>query len=296
MSELITAMVTIFKDDLSVDYDACVNLAMFLLDNGSDGLVVSGTTGESPTLTIEEKLRLFAVIKEAVGGSAKVIAGTGSNCTEDTVKLTIECEKCGVDGVMLVAPYYNKPPQDGLLKHFQTIAEASKLPIILYNVPSRTSVNIEADTVINLAQSSNIIAVKEASGNHEQISRIISKTDDDFKVYSGNDDDTYNIMKLGGDGVISVASHFIGPQIKEMLNLCDQQNFDEAQALNEKLMPIFKGLFNTTNPILVKAGLELTGQKGGPLRLPLIEATEQQKSELRNILSDIGILQNSSLL
>jgi len=284
MAELITAMVTIFKDDLSVDYNACLDLAGFLIENGSDGLVVSGTTGESPTLSDEEKLALFAKIKEAVGSRAKVIAGTGSNCTNTTLGLTKEAAKTGVDGIMLVTPYYNKPPQAGLIRHFQTVAEAVDLPVIMYNVPSRTGANIEAETVIALSKTANIVAVKEASGNFEQIKQIIDNTADDFKVYSGDDAATFDIMKLGGGGVISVASHVIGKQMKKLLTLCEEGNISEADELNNELMPIFKGLFKTTNPILVKAGLEIISQKGGPLRLPLIEATESQKAELRELL------------
>ena len=287
MAELITAMVTIFKDNLSVDYDACINLANFLIENGSDGLVVSGTTGESPTLTDEEKLTLFSRVKEAIGDKAKVIAGTGSNCTNPTLNLTKEAARTGVDGIMLVTPYYNKPPQAGLIKHFQTVAEAVDLPVILYNVPSRTGANIEAETTIALSKTVNIVAVKEASGNMEQVKQIINNTSDDFKVYSGDDAATFDIMKLGGDGVISVASHVIGKQMKKLLSLCDEDNFAEAEALNNKLMPIFKGLFKTTNPILVKAGLEIIGQSGGPLRLHLIEATEAQKAELKSLLESL---------
>jgi len=293
MAELITAMVTIFNDDLSVDYDACVNLANFLIENGSDGLVISGTTGESPTLTDEEKLTLFSRVKEAIGNRAKVIAGTGSNCTDSTLNLTKEASKTGVDGIMLVTPYYNKPPQAGLIRHFQTVAEAVELQVILYNVPSRTGANIEAETAITLSQTANIVAVKEASGNLEQIKQIIDNTPDDFKVYSGDDAATFDIMKLGGDGVISVASHIIGQQMKDLLSFCEQENFTEAEDLNNQLMPIFKGLFKTTNPILVKAGLELIGQPGGPLRLPLIEATKTQKAELSNLLETLTIKEST---
>jgi 4-hydroxy-tetrahydrodipicolinate synthase len=287
MSELITAMVTIFKDDLSVDYDACIRLADFLIENGSDGLVVSGTTGESPTLTNEEKLTLFSKIKKAVGDKAKVLAGTGSNCTDSTVRLTKEASKTSVDGIMLVTPYYNKPPQDGLIQHFKTIAEATELPIMMYNVPSRTGSNMEASTTIVLSEVGNITSVKEASGDIEQVKQIINNTSGDFKVYSGDDSSTYDIMKLGGDGVVSVASHVVGNLIKEMLNCCSN-NQEKAKELNNKLMPLFEGLFKTTNPILVKAALELIGQKGGPLRLPLIEATLEQKTELKILLDKIS--------
>ncbi len=283
-NKLITAMVTIFKDDLSVDYQACVNLAQFLVDNGSDGLVVSGTTGESPTLTNEEKLNLFRTVKEAIGDQAEIIAGTGSNCTDSTIKLTKEAVKTGADGIMLVAPYYNKPPQSGLMKHFQSVAASVDLPIIIYNVPSRTGVNISAETTIALSKTENIVASKEASGDMDQIKKIIDNTEDDFKLFSGDDAATYDIMKLGGDGVISVASHVVGNETKEMLNLCAGGDFNSAQKLNDRLMPVYNGLFDTTNPILVKAGLELIGQKGGPLRLPLIEATKEQKERLKGLL------------
>ena len=291
MSELITAMVTIFKDDLSVDYEACFDLADFLVENGSDGIVVSGTTGESPTLSQEEKLNLFSRIKEHIGDRAKIIAGTGSNSTEATAKLTKAASSTGVDGIMVVAPFYNKPPQAGLIQHFKKVASSTYLPLILYNVPSRTGINIDASTTIELAKTENIVAIKEASGDFEQIKEIINSTEKSFKVYSGDDEATFNIMKLGGNGVISVASHIIGSQIKDMLATCEEDDFDKASELNERLRPIFKGLFNTTNPILVKAGLELLGRRGGPLRLPLIRATEEQKETLAETIKSSGVLQ-----
>ncbi|HDZ86245.1 MAG TPA: 4-hydroxy-tetrahydrodipicolinate synthase [Actinobacteria bacterium] len=291
MSELITAMVTIFKDDLSVDYEACFDLADFLVENGSDGIVVSGTTGESPTLSQEEKLNLFSRIKEHIGDRAKIIAGTGSNSTEATAKLTKAASSTGVDGIMVVAPFYNKPPQAGLIQHFKKVASSTDLPLILYNVPSRTGINIDASTTIELAKTENIVAIKEASGDFEQIKEIINSTEKSFKVYSGDDEATFNIMKLGGNGVISVASHIIGSQIKDMLATCEEDDFDKASELNERLRPIFKGLFNTTNPILVKAGLELLGRRGGPLRLPLIRATEEQKETLAETIKSSGVLQ-----
>ncbi len=291
MSELITAMVTIFKDDLSVDYDACLDLADFLLENGSDGLVVSGTTGESPTLNNTEKLNLFAKIKEHVGEKTKVIAGTGSNSTEIAASLTKEASKTGVDGIMVVAPYYNKPPQTGLVQHFKKVADNTELPIILYNVPSRTGINIDASTTIELSNVENIVATKEASSDFEQIKKIMDETSPDFKVYSGDDSATYKIMELGGDGVISVASHIIGKQIKEMLEMCNGDTFGKAQEINERLTAIFAGIFDTTNPILVKAGLELLGRKGGPLRLPLLKATAEQKERLATIIKASGVLQ-----
>lgn len=291
MSELITAMVTIFKDDLSVDYDACLDLADFLVENGSDGIVVSGTTGESPTLSQEEKLNLFGRIKEHIGDRAKIIAGTGSNSTEASANLTKAASSTGVDEIMVVAPFYNKPPQAGLIQHFKKVASSTDLPLILYNVPSRTGINIDASTTIELAKTENIVAIKEASGNFEQIKEIINSTEKSFKVYSGDDEATFNMMKIGGNGVISVASHIIGAQIKDMVRACEEDDFDKASELNERLRPIFKGLFNTTNPILVKAGLELLGRRGGPLRLPLIRATDEQKETLAETIRSSGVLQ-----
>lgn len=284
---LITAMVTPYRDDLSLNLDLAGELADFLVENGSDSLVVSGTTGESPVLSIKEKLDLFKAVSQAVKGRAKVIAGTGNYCTEETIELTQKAEKAGVDGCMLVVPYYNKPPQEGLKKHFQAVAAKTSLPILLYNVPSRTACNLEAETTIELSSVENIIGIKEASGNLAQIGKIIAATPDNFLVYSGDDAFTFPLLALGGDGVISVASHVAGPQIKKMINLFKKGDFKKALDYHHKLMPLFKTLFLKTNPILTKASVELIGFPVGPPRLPLIEATTEDRQKLKKILEEI---------
>ncbi len=287
---LITAMVTPYNEDFTVNFSLAEKLANFLVDNGSDSLVVSGTTGESPVLTRQEKLDLFKAVAQAVKGKAKVIAGTGNYCTEETVELTRLAEKTGVDGCLLVVPYYNKPPQEGLKMHFQTVAARTSLPIILYNVPSRTACNLEAETTIELSKVENIVGVKEASGNLAQIGKIISSTPDNFLVYSGDDAFTFPILALGGDGVISVASHVAGPQIKEMINLVKAGNFKEALDIHHRLMPLFKALFIKTNPILTKASVELLGFPVGPPRLPLVKATKEEKEKLKKVMEEVKLI------
>ena len=279
LGRLLTAMVTPFDAELNVDYGRARELARMLVSNGSDGVVVSGTTGESPTLTNEEKLRLFREVKEALGDSYAVVAGTGNYCTSESVELTRAAAEVGVDAAMAVVPYYNNPPQEGLYRHFRAIAEASPLPLILYNVPSRSPRNLEPNTVARLASDvKNVAAVKEASKNLEQITEIIAKTPDGFLVYSGDDSTTLPILGVGGYGIISVASHVAGPQIRRMIDAFVEGRADEAQAINCKLMPLFKALFITSNPIPVKAALKLCGFPVGGLRLPLVEATEAEEA------------------
>lgn len=290
LGRVITAMVTPFKTDLSVDYGKAQSLARYLLKNGSDGLVVAGTTGESPTLSSEEKLRLFEAIKETVGDQGSVIAGTGNNCTRDSVELTKKAEEIGVNACMLVTPYYNKPPQSGLFNHFKTIAKSTSLPVILYNVPSRTVRNLNAETVIALSKIENIVAVKEASGDMEQIARIIQGTPEDFLMYSGEDATTFSLIALGGYGVISVASHFVGKEIKEMIDFYQAGSGDKARQIHLELLSFFKTLFATTNPILVKAALKLKGFDVGGLRPPLIEASEDEVSNLKLAMEKMSLL------
>lgn len=288
---LITAMVTPFDKNLKVDYSQAQKLALFLAENGSESLVVTGTTGESPTLTSDEKLGMYKAVKEAVSGlDTKVIAGTGSNCTGTAIDLSKKAAKAGVDGLLLVCPYYNKPPQSGLVSHYTEIAAATDLPNIIYNVPSRSGVNISAETTIELAEVENIVGIKEASGDMEQIARVIDNTDDEFMTFSGDDAATYPVLALGGDGVISVASHIAGPQMRLMTKAAEEGNWSEALALHNELMPLFKGLFKTTNPILVKAALKLIGLDCGCLRSPLVRATESQVEELRTLLSQLDLL------
>jgi 4-hydroxy-tetrahydrodipicolinate synthase len=268
-------MITPFTESGEVAYDKAAELARHLLKTGSDGIVVSGTTGESPVLTNDEKERLFVAVKEAVAGQAAVVAGTGSYNTAESLALTKIAEKAGVDGIMLVTPYYNKPSQEGLYQHFKTIAGATSLPVILYNVPGRTSVNMLPPTVSRLSEVENIVAVKEASGSMDQVAEIRLSTPDEFLIYSGDDSLTLPILALGGHGVISVASHVAGLLIKEMIYSYFSGRVDRAKELHLKLFPLFKVLFITTNPVPVKAAVNMIGIESGIPRLPLVAATPQ---------------------
>ncbi|MBP2657314.1 MAG: Dihydrodipicolinate synthase [Firmicutes bacterium] len=285
---ILTAMVTPFDDDFSVNYDAAATLAKYLVANGSDGLVVAGSTGESATLDKEEKLKLFATVLDAVGDKATVIAGTGSNDTMASVKLTQEAEKLGVHGAMLVGPYYNKPPQEGFYQHFKTIADSTSLPLIIYNVPGRTSSNILPGTIARLAELKNIVAVKEASGNLEQVAEIVRTTPNEFMVYSGDDSLTLPILSVGGVGIISVAAHIVGNRMQEMITAFVSNNIAKAQAIQSELIPFFRLMFITTNPIPVKTAVNLIGQNGGTFRLPLIPPTSNELEQIKNYLHEIN--------
>jgi len=287
LGRLLTAMVTPFDEKGKVDYQQAKRLAQALLKSGSQGVVVSGTTGECPTLTKEEKLRLFAEVKSAVGQG--VIAGTGSYSTSESIKLTKEAERVGADAILLVVPYYNKPTQEGLFQHFKAIAESTSLSCILYNVPSRTVTNLSAETVIRLSQIDNIVGVKEASSNFEQIAKILQGTKKDFLVYSGNDGDTLPILALGGYGVISVASHLVGNQIGEMMEKFLSGKIEEAAQLHRKLLPLINALFIVSNPIPVKHALNYIGFPVGKPRLPLTEPDEKTKAMIEAALRDYHI-------
>ena len=293
LGRLLTAMVTPFDAQGEVDYQQARRLALSLLDSGSDGVVVSGTTGESPTLSREEKLRLFAETKSALGNRGTVVAGTGSYNTKECQELTKEAEKTDVDACLLVVPYYNKPTQQGLWEHFKAIAQSTTLPCILYNVPSRTVTNLAADTVIKLSQIDNIVGVKEASGNFGQIAEIIHRTKEDFLVYSGNDSDTFPILALGGYGVISVASHLVGIQIKDMMEKFLDGKPQEAARIHRHLLPLVNSLFIVSNPVPVKWALNYVGFPVGKPRLPLIEPDEKSadfiKTTLKNYKVDLSI-------
>jgi len=286
---LLTAMVTPFDTKGEVDYAQARKLAKALLDSGSDGLVVSGTTGESPTLTVKEKLHLFTEIKDEVGNKAAVIAGTGNYSTAESIELTKEAEKTGVDGCLMVVPYYNRPTQDGLYQHFKSIAEATSLPCIPYNVPSRTVTSMSADTCIKLSQIDNIIGVKEASANLEQIAKIIGEAKKGFLVYSGNDSDTFPILCLGGYGVISVISHLVGIQFKQMIDDCVQGKIEKAAEAHRKLLPFVSAMFVVANPIPVKYALNHVGFRVGKTRLPLTEPDEKSKAVIEQTLKNYKI-------
>jgi len=289
LGRLLTAMVTPFDEEGKVDYEQAKRLALALLDSGSDGMVVTGTTGERSTLTDEEQLKLFAVVKEAVGGRGTVMAGTGGNCTRESVEVTREAERVGVDAVLLVVPYYNKPTQEGLFEHFKAIAQGTSLPCILYNVPSRTVTNLAADTVIRLSQVDNIVGIKEASANMEQVAKIIDGAGQDFLVWSGNDGDTFHIMALGGYGAISVASHLVGAQIKEMIGKCLGGEVEAAAQLHRRLLPLIDALFVVSNPIPIKYALNYLGFTVGKPRLPLTEPDDKSAAVIRDALMNYSI-------
>jgi 4-hydroxy-tetrahydrodipicolinate synthase len=289
IGRLLTAMVTPFDEKGEVDYEQARRLASALLDSGSEGLIVVGTTGESPTLLREEEYRLFREVKETVAGRGVVIAGTGSNSTAEALEATREAERIGVDGCLLVVPYYNKPTQEGLYQHFRTVAESTSLPCIMYNVPSRTVTNLSAETVIRLSQIDNIIGVKEASGNFDQIAKIISNTGDDFRVWSGNDTDTLLILALGGYGIISVASHLVGNQIKQMIDYAVNRSYEEAARIHRHLLPLVNALFIVSNPIPLKYALNQVGFNVGKPRLPLVEPDEKTASFIKDTLKGYKI-------
>lgn len=288
--QVLTAMVTPFNADYSVNYSEVANLAKYLVNNGSDGLVVAGSTGEAATLATDEKLKLFKVVLEAVGDKATVIAGTGSNDTRASIELTKEAEKIGVHGAMLVGPYYNKPPQEGYYQHFKAIADSTTLPLIVYNVPGRTASNMLPTTIARLAEIENIVAVKEASGSLDQVSEIIRTTPNDFWVYSGDDGLTLPILSVGGCGVISVAAHVVGNRMQEMITAFLAGDLNKAQALHLELMPFFKVIFVTTNPIPIKKAVNILGINAGPVRLPLVSPTASEEEQLKNVMQAIGAL------
>lgn len=281
---LITAMVTPFDENLKVDYNQVAELAKHLSDTGSDSLVLSGTTGESPTLSADEKISICRTALEAVQGKVKIIAGTGGNSTRETIELSKEAEKAGVDGIMLVVPYYNKPPQEGLYRHFRSVAEAISLPVMLYNVPGRTAVNLTAETTLKLAEIENIIAIKEASGDLEQITYICAGAPEGFSIYCGDDSLTLPVLSVGGVGVVSITSHLVGLEIKQMIESYITGETEKAAKIHQKLLPLFNGLFVMANPIPVKAALNLTGWKVGKPRLPLCPLTEKLTADLKELL------------
>lgn len=288
---VLTAMVTPFNPDLSVNYPQARKLGKYLVENGSDGLVVCGTTGESPTLTKEEKIALFSAIVDEVGGKASVVAGTGSYDTAGSIALTKEAERVGCDGVMLVAPYYNKPSQEGLYRHFRMVAEATSLPVIVYNIPGRTGINVLPATVARLASDvPNIVAIKEAAGIIDQVSELRRVLPEDFAIYSGDDSMTLPMLSLGAKGIISVAGHVAGKQIQEMIDAYTSGNTTLAANLHKNLFPLFKGLFITTNPVPVKAALNLKGFAVGGVRMPLVEATNSEIESVKGVMSSLGLL------
>ena len=282
-----TAMVTPFDAKGNIDFQKSSHLVEYLLKNGSDSLVISGTTGESPTLTFEEKAALFKHVVNVVGKRVPVIAGTGNYNTRDSIELTKKAEDIGVDAILLVAPYYNKPNQEGLYQHFKAIAESTSLPVMIYNIPGRSSVNIEPETIIRLSEVPNIKAVKEASGNLVQMTQIIANTPDDFVLYCGDDSLALPTLSIGGVGVVSVAAHIIGNEMQQMIQAFFSGNVTEAAKWHQKLLPIMKGLFAAPSPAPVKTALQLKGLNVGSVRLPLVPLTEKERNELAELLKTL---------
>lgn len=291
---VLTAMVTPMQQDGSVDFDRAAELARRLANSGSDGIVVCGTTGESSTLTNDEKLRLFEAVMQGVDGRAKVLAGTGTNATAESVELSKAAAAIGVDGLMTIVPYYNKPTQEGLFQHFREIASATTLPVMLYNVPGRTGQNLLPETVARLVQEiPTIKAIKEASGDLAQVTEIRTLCPD-LLIYSGDDALTLPILAIGGHGVVSVASHLVGERMKAMVVAYKNGQIDEAAQIHGELMPFFKMLFITTNPIPIKVAIRLSGFDVGPFRLPLCEPTEAELARIQQVMEAYGLLATSA--
>lgn len=285
--KLSTAMVTPFDKNGNIDFQKTSTLIDYLINHGTDSLVVAGTTGESPTLSNEEKIALIKHTVKEVNGRIPVIAGTGSNNTAGSIKLTKQAEEAGVNAIMLVVPYYNKPSQEGLYQHFKAIAESTKLPIMLYNIPGRSVVNMSVDTIVRLSALSNIVAVKEASGNLDAMAEIISKTNDDFVLYSGDDSLTLPVLSIGGAGVVSVASHIIGAEMQVMISSFLSGDFLSAAKQHRALLPIMKQLFTAPNPVPVKTALQVRGLDVGSVRLPLIPLTGSERNELMEVINSL---------
>ncbi|MBD2164271.1 4-hydroxy-tetrahydrodipicolinate synthase [Calothrix membranacea FACHB-236] len=288
---VLTAMITPFKEDGSVNYDVAAELAAHLANNGTDTLVVCGTTGESPTLSWDEEYQLFVEVLQAVAGKAKVIAGCGSNSTKEAIAATQKAAKIGVHGSLQVVPYYNKPPQAGLYQHFQAVAQACPdLPVLLYNIPGRTGQNLSSETVARLAEIDNIVGIKEASGNLDQASEIRRLTPKEFQIYAGDDSLTLPLLAIGAKGVVSVASHLVGNQLQQMIQAFDLGKIQIATDIHLQLFPLFKALFLTTNPIPVKKALKLLGWEVGSTRPPLSEAEPEVSHKLEVVLKELSLV------
>jgi 4-hydroxy-tetrahydrodipicolinate synthase len=293
LGSVITAMVTPFRADGTVDLERFRELATFLVENGSDGLVVCGTTGESPTLTDGEKLDLFRAAVETVGDRATVIAGAGTYDTGHSVHLTREATALGVDGILVVTPYYNKPPQRAIVRHVEEIAAATDKPIVYYNIPSRVVVNVEPATMARLAEIENVVAVKQAHGDLDEARFIAEETRLD--LYSGDDPNTFAFLELGGVGVVSVTAHLWGPQIAELIRLHRDGDVEAAREIHEELRPSYDLLRIQVNPIAIKAALNLTGHEVGGHRLPMVDADEDELAQIRSCLERSGLLAATSV-
>ncbi len=288
---LITAMVTPFTPDGGLDLPRAEQLVDKLISEGSEALVVCGTTGESPTVFYDQKMELFTTVIKAVGGRVPVIANAGDNCTDDSVDFANKVVALGVDAIMAVVPYYNKPPQEGLYRHFKAIANSVDVPVILYNIPGRCVVNMEPDTVLRVAhECDNVVAVKQANPDLSQAAAILAAAPEGFEVFSGDDELTLPMMATGGTGVISVVSHVAGPRFKEMVEAQAAGDHTRALRIHIELLPLMKALFMTANPIMVKKALELQGFPVGGVRLPLVESTPEQAAELERVMRHVGVL------
>ncbi|MDA3130128.1 4-hydroxy-tetrahydrodipicolinate synthase [Aliibacillus thermotolerans] len=284
LGRISTAMVTPFNEMEEVDFTSVTKLVNHLISNGTDSLVVAGTTGESPTLSVDEKIRLFEHVVETVDGRVPVIAGTGCNNTRASIELTKRAEKTGVNGIMLVTPYYSKPSQEGMYQHFKKVAESTDLPVMLYNIPGRSAVGLTPETIIRLSQVENITAVKEASGDLDAMATIIEHTPDNFHLYSGDDSLTLPVLSIGGKGVVSVASHVIGREMQDMIQSFLNGHHDYAAKLHRHLLSTMKAMFMAANPVPVKAALELQGIISGNVRLPMVRLNEEETNTLRTQL------------
>jgi len=289
LGRALTAMVTPFKDSGEVDYEQAKRLALALLASGSDGIVAAGTTGEAPTLSWEEELQLFRELKDAIGDKGTLVAYTGSNSTREAVEATRDAEKIGVDACLSVVPYYNKPNQEGVYQHFKAIAAATSLPVIMYNIPGRVVVNMEPDTIGRLSRIDNIVGVKEASGNIEHVAKTLNAARDGFLIWSGNDNDTFPIMALGGYGVIGVTTHLVGKQYKKMIDIILSDRIAEAAAIHRHLVPLVNAMFSAPNPAPVKYALNHLGFPVGDPRLPLLPPDEKVAARIRETLKNYKI-------
>jgi 4-hydroxy-tetrahydrodipicolinate synthase len=288
LGEVLTAIVTPFDRDGAVDYDRFREHARSVVENGADGLVVAATTGESPTLTDEEKLELFAAAVEAVGGDATVVASTGTYSTAHSVHLTEKAHEVGVDGFLVVTPYYNRPPPRGVVEHFKAIAAVSDRPIIVYNIPQRVVVNLEPETIVELAEIPTVKGVKQATEDIEQAKRVVSETELD--LYAGSDHLLFPFLEVGGVGGVFVYANIVPGRVKELIRRYRSGDVDGAREIDEELKPLVEALGVTINPIPVKAALSILGQDVGGLRLPLVEATDEELAEIRSGLERAGVL------
>jgi len=292
LGEVLTATVTPFDADGAVDYERYRELCAFLVDNGSDGVVVSGTTGESPTLSDHERVELLRVAIDSIGDRATVLAGTGTNSTTHSIHLTEQAHEAGAHGFLVVTPYYNKPPPRGIVEHFKAVAAASDRPVMVYNIPSRVVINIEPETMARLAEIPNVSSVKQANDDLEQARRIVELGLD---LYAGDDNIVYPFLELGGKGGVCVHTHVVGPQVKEMVRRFRDGDAEGARRIHEDLAPAYELLGVTTGPIQIKAALNLLGQDVGGLRLPLVEASEEELAQIRDCLERLGVLEQASV-